>query len=107
VKNLSGGERNRVHLAKLLREGGNLILLDEPTNDLDVETPAAPSWLPPSRHPRSLSRAAVDFFCWPPAPLALPQGDVAAAARGAGTTAFATKTWAQARHGSARADGAA
>ena len=35
---LSGGERNRVHLAKLLRSGGNLILLDEPTNDLDVET---------------------------------------------------------------------
>ena len=35
---LSGGERNRVHLAKLLRSGGNLILLDEPTNDLDVDT---------------------------------------------------------------------
>ena len=35
---LSGGERNRVHLAKLLRRGGNLILLDEPTNDLDVDT---------------------------------------------------------------------
>ena len=35
---LSGGERNRVHLAKLLQSGGNLILLDEPTNDLDVET---------------------------------------------------------------------
>ena len=38
VKALSGGERNRVHLARLLKEGGNLILLDEPTNDLDVET---------------------------------------------------------------------
>ena len=38
MKDLSGGERNRVHLAKLLKEGGNLILLDEPTNDLDVET---------------------------------------------------------------------
>jgi sulfate-transporting ATPase len=38
VKDLSGGERNRVHLAKLLRSGGNLILLDEPTNDLDVAT---------------------------------------------------------------------
>ncbi|MHB8873344.1 MAG: energy-dependent translational throttle protein EttA [Myxococcaceae bacterium] len=38
VKDLSGGERNRVHLAKVLKEGGNLILLDEPTNDLDVET---------------------------------------------------------------------
>ena len=35
---LSGGERNRVHMAKLLREGGNVLLLDEPTNDLDVET---------------------------------------------------------------------
>lgn len=38
VGNLSGGERNRVHMAKLLKRGGNLILLDEPTNDLDVET---------------------------------------------------------------------
>ncbi len=49
VKELSGGERNRVHLAKLLKEGGNLILLDEPTNDLDVDTL------------RSLEEALLDF----------------------------------------------
>ncbi|MBX3129915.1 MAG: energy-dependent translational throttle protein EttA [Polyangiaceae bacterium] len=46
---LSGGERNRVHLAKLLKEGGNLLLLDEPTNDLDVDTL------------RSLEGALLDF----------------------------------------------
>jgi ATP-binding cassette ChvD family protein len=49
VGDLSGGERNRVHLAKLLKKGGNLILLDEPTNDLDVDTL------------RSLEEALVDF----------------------------------------------
>jgi ATP-binding cassette ChvD family protein len=49
VKMLSGGERNRVHLAKLVKSGGNLLLLDEPTNDLDVETL------------RSLEDALLDF----------------------------------------------
>jgi ATPase subunit of ABC transporter with duplicated ATPase domains len=38
VSDLSGGERNRVHLGKMLRRGGNVILLDEPSNDLDVDT---------------------------------------------------------------------
>jgi ATPase subunit of ABC transporter with duplicated ATPase domains len=41
VGTLSGGQRNRVHLAKMLKSGGNVILLDEPTNDLDTETLAA------------------------------------------------------------------
>jgi len=49
VGDLSGGERNRIHLAKLLRSGGNVLLLDEPTNDLDVETL------------RSLEEALLDF----------------------------------------------
>ncbi|MGD9710213.1 MAG: energy-dependent translational throttle protein EttA [Halothiobacillaceae bacterium] len=49
IKDLSGGERNRVHLAKLLKSGGNVLLLDEPTNDLDVETL------------RALEQAILDF----------------------------------------------
>jgi len=49
VGTLSGGERNRLHLAKLLRSGGNLLLLDEPTNDLDVDTL------------RALEQALLDF----------------------------------------------
>jgi sulfate-transporting ATPase len=49
VADLSGGERNRLHLAKLLKSGGNLLLLDEPTNDLDVDTL------------RALEEALVDF----------------------------------------------
>jgi energy-dependent translational throttle protein EttA len=49
VGNLSGGERNRVHLAKLLKSGGNLLLVDEPTNDLDVEML------------RALEEALIDF----------------------------------------------
>jgi sulfate-transporting ATPase len=49
IKDLSGGERNRVHLAKLLLSGGNVLLLDEPTNDLDVETL------------RALEEAVLDF----------------------------------------------
>jgi energy-dependent translational throttle protein EttA len=49
MKDLSGGERNRVHLAKLLKSGGNTLLLDEPTNDLDIETL------------RALEQAILDF----------------------------------------------
>ncbi len=52
VGNLSGGERNRVQLAKLLKAGANLIILDEPTNDLDVETL------------RSLEEALLNFAGW-------------------------------------------
>jgi ATPase subunit of ABC transporter with duplicated ATPase domains len=49
VKNLSGGERNRVHMARMFKAGGNVLLLDEPTNDLDVDTL------------RALEEALVDF----------------------------------------------
>ena len=64
VANLSGGERNRVQLAKLLRTGGNLLLMDEPTNDLDVDTVRARARAAPRRcarhgaHTRSLRRHA-------------------------------------------------
>ena len=49
VKDLSGGERNRVHLARMLKSGANVLLLDEPTNDLDVDTL------------RALEQAVLDF----------------------------------------------
>src|SRR5439155_5473942 len=52
VKDLSGGERNRVHLARMLKAGANLLLLDEPTNDLDVDTL------------RALEQALLDFAGW-------------------------------------------
>jgi hypothetical protein len=76
IGDLSGGERNRVHLAKVLKAGGNVLLLDEPTNDLDIETLRAleDAWWPFRAAPWSSRTIAGSSIASPPTYLAF-EGD--------------------------------